>query len=60
VLAAISLRRDITLLPVDFRALLSGPLDAARSIPDFPGIHLDVDAMAACVDQSLYRQRIPT
>jgi hypothetical protein len=60
ILAAISLRRDITLLPVDYRALLSGPLDAARPIPDFLGIHLDVDAMAACVDQSLYRQRIST
>jgi len=44
-------------LRVQYHGLLAKPLEISRSISEFLGIDLDVDAMARQVDESLYRNR---
>ena len=46
-------------LEVDYAAVLARPLEEARRIAGFLGESLDVQAMAAAVDPSLYRNRAP-
>lgn len=54
-------RQDhIQLLNCPYAELVQKPAQAAQSIRDFLSIDLDVVQMAAAVEPSLYRQRIPT
>lgn len=47
----------IRVMDVQHRALIESPNEAALSVAQFLQCGLDVDAMAAVVDPSLYRQR---
>jgi hypothetical protein len=42
---------------LDHRSLLGHPANAAAEIAKFLSLPMDMKAMAACVDPSLYRQR---
>ena len=50
-------RRHFETLMLDHRRTLEQPAEAARRLNDFLGGSLDVEAMAAVVDPSLYRNR---
>jgi len=50
-------RSDIPLCRVGYRRLIHDPLPNAQAVCDFLGLELDVKAMAAAVDPSLYRNR---
>lgn len=45
------------ILPVEYESLLTNPAAEAQRISPFLGLDLDVAAMIAAVDQSLWRQR---
>ena len=47
----------VSVLAVDYHQALENPLAAASMIDSFLGGGLDIDAMAAAVDASLYRER---
>ncbi|MCG8589965.1 MAG: sulfotransferase family protein [Proteobacteria bacterium] len=47
----------VTLLSLQHRELIGAPASAARELAAFVDPSLDVDAMEACVDRSLWRQR---
>jgi hypothetical protein len=49
----------VELLEVEHSELLTRPRRVADAVATFLGAELDVDAMAACVDPTLYRQRAP-
>jgi Sulfotransferase family len=49
---------NFRLLNVGYRDVIDDPQNHSRRISDFLGLPLDVDAMAAAVEPSLYRQRI--
>ena len=46
---------NVAYLNVDYNQMLSDPLPILDSVNDFCGGTLDVDAMAAVIDPSLYR-----
>ncbi len=51
---------QVDLLEIDFPALIAAPLEGARRVRDFLGVHLpaaDLATMAAAVKPQLYRQR---
>ena len=48
---------DLDVIYVNYREVLAHPLKQARRVKDFLGLTLDLEAMAAAVDPSLYRQR---
>lgn len=50
-------RTDIPVCRVGYRKILSDPAGSAKSVRDFLGIDLNVEAMALAVDPSLYRNR---
>ena len=50
-------RTDIPVCRVGYRKILSDPAGSAKSVRDFLGIGLNVEAMALAVDPSLYRKR---
>ena len=52
-------RDDIPLCRVGYRKLVSDPASNAKTIRDFLGLELDVEAMALQVDPSLYRNKTP-
>lgn len=52
-------RDDLPLCRVGYRKLLADPKAGAVAVRDFLQLELDVNAMAAQVDQSLYRNRRP-
>lgn len=45
-------------LPVDYAQIVERPDEAARGIAEFLGGGLDVESMAAVVDNTLYRNRV--
>ncbi len=47
---------NVRVLEVAYRAVIDSPQEIAERVSQFVG-HLDVDAMAAVVDPSLYRER---
>jgi len=47
----------IEAVDIDYRAVLTSPLEQARRIADFLGGDLDVARMASVVDENLYRNR---
>jgi hypothetical protein len=55
--AMLESRLDICILRVGYRRLLGDPTGHSKSIRDFLALDLNVDAMAAQVDPSLYRNR---
>jgi hypothetical protein len=57
VIAAMERRPNCRLHPVDYHALLGEPRRESEVVRDFLELELDVAAMAAQVDPSLYRQR---
>ena len=50
-------RPNIAYLNVDYNQMLSDPLPILDSVNDFVGGTLDVAAMSAVIDPSLYRNR---
>jgi len=50
-------RSDMRVTYIDHREVLRDPRGQARSIAEFLGIPLDVERMAAAVDERLYRNR---
>lgn len=50
-------RTDIPICRVGYRKILSDPAGCSKSVRDFLGIDLNVEAMALAVDPSLYRIR---
>lgn len=50
-------RPDILVVRLEYHSVLRDPRSAARNVRDFLQQGLDVEAMAAQVDPSLYRQR---
>ncbi len=50
-------RPRTALLPVAHRSLIEAPADVVSRVEAFLGGGLDVDAMIACVDPTLYRSR---
>ena len=50
-------RPRTALLPVAHRSLIEAPADVVPRVEAFLGGDLDVDAMIACVDPTLYRSR---
>lgn len=44
-------------LEIEYRSVVASPLEQARRMKDFLGLPLDADAMAAAVDEKLYRNR---
>jgi hypothetical protein len=50
-------RTDIPVCRVGYRKILSDPVGSAKSVRDFLGLDLNVEAMALAVDPSLYRNR---
>jgi hypothetical protein len=57
--AWLTTRSDISAHRVKHAEVISTPLVVAKEVRDFLHCSLDVDAMAAQVDASLYRQRSP-
>ena len=55
--AWITTQPNMTVLFVDHSDVLDEALEQAQRVRDFLGCTLDVEAMAAVVDRSLYRQR---
>ncbi len=55
--ASLKLRPDIAVCWISHRSVMDDPQSAAVSIQRFLGVPLDVAAMAAQVDPSLYRQK---
>lgn len=53
----LALQKNMSVFYVNYRNVLDAPLKKAESINDFLEGGLDVSAMAAIVDESLYRQR---
>jgi LPS sulfotransferase NodH len=49
--------RDVKSLRVAYHEILSDPRRIAQQVTDFLGINLNLEAMAAQVDESLYRNR---
>ena len=47
-----------SVLPVEYQRVLKHPLEVATEINLFLQLNLDVEAMAAAVDPTLYRQRL--
>ena len=52
-------RTDIPVCRMGYRKVLSDPTASAKTIRDFLGLDLNVEAMALRVDPSLYRNRRP-
>jgi hypothetical protein len=50
-------RPTLSVLDVDYNALVLDPLPAARRVNEFLGGRLDIAAMAQAVNQGLYRNR---
>jgi len=50
-------RTDIPVCRVGYRKILNDPAGSAKSVRDFLGLDLNVEAMALAVDPSLYRNR---
>lgn len=50
--------RTRRVLPLPYRTVIETPREGAERIRHFLGVPLDVDAMAAAVDTSLYRNRM--
>ncbi|MDX1461678.1 MAG: alkaline phosphatase family protein [Marinirhabdus sp.] len=47
----------VEILYLDYKDVLENPLETAAQVQKFIGVDLDTDAMASCVDMSLYRNR---
>lgn len=47
----------VEILYVDYKEVLEQPEEMAQKVKEFIGQDLDVEAMAGCVDTSLYRNR---
>ncbi len=50
-------RADFRVIFIEHREVIADPRGRARSIAEFLGLPLDVERMAAAVDQQLYRNR---
>ena len=59
VVAWLERRDDIPVCRIGYRKVLSDPAFTANTLRDFLGLDLNVEAMAAQVDPSLYRNRKP-
>jgi hypothetical protein len=53
-------QEHLSMITVDYNALLRAPTEAMREVDRFLGGGLDTAAMAAVVDPALYRQRAPS
>lgn len=53
----LSRRDDTRLLEIDYRELIAQPAETARCVADFLDLPLNIDAMAGCVDPTLYREQ---
>ncbi|MEX2306447.1 MAG: sulfotransferase [Pirellulales bacterium] len=51
-------RRNFRRLDVPYREVLADPRAQSRRMAEFLGVPLDIEAMAAVVEPSLYRQRL--
>ena len=49
---------DFSFLAVDYHRALNGPLEVAKEVNAFLQANLNLDAMAAAVDPTLYHQRL--
>lgn len=47
----------VEILYIDYKQILEKPEEMAKKVQEFIGKNLDVEAMASCVDTSLYRNR---
>ncbi|MAM30057.1 MAG: hypothetical protein CMC13_13630 [Flavobacteriaceae bacterium] len=47
----------VEILYIDYKQILEKPEEMAKKVQEFIGKDLDVEAMASCVDTSLYRNR---
>jgi hypothetical protein len=56
----LALQPNISLLIVDYNALVADPQDDAEQVNAFLGGRLDVEAMCAAVNPQLYRNRMVT
>ena len=59
VIAWLERREDIPVCRMGYRKVVSDPMAAAKTIRDFLGLDLNIEAMAVAVDPSLYRNRRP-
>jgi hypothetical protein len=57
VIAFLESRLDVSVLRIGYRRLLNNPAAHSKSINDFLSLNLNLEAMAAQVDPSLYRNR---
>jgi LPS sulfotransferase NodH len=57
VVAWLEHREDIPVCRMGYRKVLSDPVGAAKTVRDFLGLDLNVEAMAAQADSALYRNR---
>ncbi|EDM43739.1 type I phosphodiesterase/nucleotide pyrophosphatase [unidentified eubacterium SCB49] len=48
----------VELIYVDYKDVLEKPQEMAKKVSEFVGLELDIDAMASCVDKSLYRNKV--
>ncbi len=51
-------RKYFSMLVVNYRDMISSPKEQARRLNPFLGGHLNVEAMVAAVDPTLYRRRV--
>ena len=59
VIAWLERREDIPVCRMGYRKVVSDPMAAAKTIRDFLGLDLNIEAMAVALDPSLYRNRRP-
>jgi len=59
VIAWLERRDDIPVCRMGYRKVLSDPIAAAKTVRDFLGLDLNLEAMALQVDPALYRNRWP-
>jgi hypothetical protein len=57
VIAWLEKREDIPVCRMGYRKVLRDPIGSAKTVRDFLGLNLNVEAMALQVDPSLYRNR---
>ncbi len=50
-------RGEFSVLHIRYKDLIEAPAENCRKIRDFLTLELDIEAMAACVDPSLYRNK---
>jgi len=48
----------VELIYVDYADVLSDPDETLRKVIDFTGVQLDFEKMKACIDPTLYRNRV--